>query len=60
MPEFATERTEIVITALNAEGKPGTPAVSMAKTKGEALLFAPEAPRSLSSSEGKIKAYDKE
>lgn len=53
--EFATESTEIVMTALKTEGRPLTPAFWMASTKGEALVLAPDEPRRPGSSEGKIK-----
>lgn len=43
--EFATDMTEMVMTALKTEGRPLTPAYSMARTKGEALVFAPLEPR---------------
>ena len=40
--ELATLITEMVMTALNTEGSPLTPAYFMARTKGDALVFAPE------------------
>lgn len=42
---LATLMTEIVMTALNTDGSPLTPAYLMASTKGEALVLAPLAPR---------------
>lgn len=53
--EFATDMTEMVMTALKTEGKPLTPASLIARTKGEALVLLLEAPRSWSESEGTIK-----
>ena len=43
------------MTALKTEGRPLTPAIWMASTKGEALVFAPDEPRRSGSSEGRIK-----
>ena len=34
--------TEIVMTALKTDGKPFTPAYSIARTKGDAFVFAPD------------------
>lgn len=53
--ELATERTEIVMTALKTEGRPLTPVSWIAKTKGEALVLELEAPSNFSLLEGKIK-----
>ena len=53
--EFATEMTEMVITALKTEGRPLTPARRMARTKGEALVLSLAAPRSSSELEGTIR-----
>lgn len=53
--EFATLRTEMVMTALKTEGRPLTPAIWMASTKGEDLVSAPDVPRRLGSLEGRIK-----
>ena len=53
--ELATERTEMVMTALKTEGRPLTPVNLIAKTKGEALVLEVEAPINWSLSEGKIK-----
>jgi len=39
--EFATEMTLMVMTVLKTGGKPFTPASLMARTNGEALVFAP-------------------
>lgn len=53
--EFATLRTDMVMTALKTEGRPLTPAIWMASTKGDALVFAPDEPRRSGSLEGKIR-----
>ena len=53
--EFATLRTDMVMTALKTEGRPLTPAIWIASTKGDALVLAPDEPRSLRSLEGRIK-----
>lgn len=53
--EFATLMTEMVITALKTEGRPLTPALVMAMTKGESFVFEFEAPRRRGSFEGTIK-----
>lgn len=52
--EFATLRTDMVMTALKTEGRPLTPAIWIASTKGEALVFAPDEPRRSLSFEGRI------
>lgn len=53
--EFATEMTDIVMTALKTEGRPFTPAIVMASTNGEALVLAPEEDRRTSELEGMIR-----
>ena len=53
--EFATLITEMVMTELNTEGRPLTPAVSIASTKGEALVLAPEDPNNTGEFEGTIR-----
>ena len=53
--EFATLRTDMVMTALKTEGRPLTPAIWIASTKGEALVSEPDEPRRLGSFEGRIK-----
>lgn len=54
MAELATLMTAIVMTALKTDGSPDTPAYSIAKTKGEALVLAPELPRRSSEPLGTI------
>ena len=49
---LATERTEMVITALKMLGRTLIPASSIAMTNGEAFVFAPEAWRRFSLSAG--------
>ena len=53
--EFATEMTEMVMTALKTEGRPLTPASLIARTKGEAAVLSFEAPRSSLESVGTIR-----
>ena len=53
--EFATLMTEMVMTALNTEGRPWTPAVAIASTKGEALVLAPEDPNNTGEFDGTIR-----
>jgi len=50
MDELPTERTAIMITTLNIDGRPLMPAFVIARTKGEAFASSDVAPfRSLSS-----------
>lgn len=55
MAEFATDMTAMVITALNTEGNPFTPANVIASTKGEALVLAPDEPSKTSELAGTIR-----
>lgn len=51
---FATDKTEMVITALKMDGRTLMPASLMARTKGDAFELAPDAPSRRSSSEGRM------
>ena len=53
--ELATLMTESVMTALKTDGRPAIPASLIASTKGEAFVFAPDAPSNSSLSDGRIK-----
>ena len=53
--ELATLRTEMVMMELNTEGRPCTPASTMASTKGEAFVSEPPDPSSRSEFEGTIR-----
>lgn len=53
--ELATLMTEMVMTAFKTEGRPLTPALVMAMTKGESFVFEFEAPRRRGSLPGTIR-----